>query len=129
MDSELKNAVTNAVLSDVDASRYLNETILSVEELANKCDLSFGRAKDDDYTDTLVQYWVSFSPYLPGGSVSDYCADAVVKAFRQVGVVIRLIDMSTITELRSEIASRALYADREIERLRDAGVEIDYPNM
>ena len=118
------DAAYNHASSDIDISpTQAISTSNALEALLEACDILEGE-DDSSYTSSLVMMWISFAECygVPGGSVGDYCAEAVMKALREYNVHIRVSDYQVLDELQNWIEDMALEPEREIKILENSGV-------
>ena len=76
-------------------------------------------------TGTLLQNYIVFvGTYkfqLPGGSISDYVSNAIIDTMEEAGLNIVSIEPDIKKELIESITGKALYPEREIDELSNAG--------
>lgn len=124
-----RNNILTSILSqveinarmDCDVSGYTYEISRRLGELLSMCDLQEGET--DEYTKTLVEYWIVFNDFDVGGSNSDYCASIAVKAMD--GYVISIYDEhkdEIISELHRRIEESALNPNYMKRELAEAGI-------
>ena len=114
-DKALRNANADCDIMP----EYADATVVALRELLSGCEV-MAMPDDTMYTSVLARNWIAFAKDYgtPGGSVGDYCGEAVVKAFSDVGGVTLRVDNPWITEtLVDWINADALYPERELEVL------------
>lgn len=121
-------SVRDNVASDFDVSGYAYEVSNSVSDLLQACDIRKVK-NQDEYTQTLVGQYVTFvtgDDIGIGGSSIDYCAWKSMDAFD--GYKIRLRDNEyghdILRRLGDSIRRNAIYPDREMRALEDAGIDM-----
>lgn len=129
---DLTSAAYDNTRQDWDVSEYAEDVEQAMYQLLTYCDVveqgddtfydSFWH-HDRSRTDTIIEYYISFR-VGPGGSASDYCADAAVKAARECGVTLIVSDVDGYLNDVEEGMKRVQVVDaaREFQILADAGI-------
>lgn len=118
---DLKETAMRAIYADIDAARYAFEAGEALEALLAGCDVTEGEDPDDT-TSTLIDLWLSFGYQygMPGGSVSDYAAEAAVGACGDW--TIRIADPDLVAELEEQVEEHALYPEDIFAQMEAAGI-------
>lgn len=128
--SEIKSATYLAMLRDCDVAYLAGRIEHGMDGLLASCDVTpLAEGEKDDYTQVLVEQYILFVAAREagiGGSESDYCASNALTGMR--GFRIRLRECpetdEILAKMRDGIASTALYKDREMGALSEAGIPI-----
>lgn len=132
---DVMSAVLDHVYKDGDISHLAQGVHDGTDRLVQMCYLARSDGDMTDYTRVLLEYWTLFvtcesKDVYAGGSTADYCASAVIGAF--AGYELSIADEyydDVIDEIVRGIeygdedgSFRALYPERELDVLREAGL-------
>lgn len=124
-----RNEIFTSILSqveidagmDCDVASYAYDISKRLGELLMMCDLQVGET--DEYTHTLVEYWIVFNDFDVGGSNSDYCASIACRAID--GYVLSVYDeykAQVVEELHRRIDESALNPNYMKNELAAVGI-------
>ena len=117
----LADIAYSAVMRDIDARQYADEAKQSFSCLLDYVQIV--EESSDEATQTLIGLWVIFEGCvrhgMPGGSLSDYAADAIIDAVDNIRIT--YLDPDGAHALSDCIRWNANDPERFIEQLQNLG--------